>query len=90
MTLPPRSIRIASDRGGTFTDITASWPTGNGDERKEVILKLLSVHDHYPDASREGVRRVLEMATGESYPRDSLLPVDKIASIRLSTTVATK
>lgn len=28
---------------------------------------------------------VLEIATGESYPRDSLIPVDKIDSIRLST-----
>lgn len=102
--LADHSIRIACDRGGTFTDVHASWvPTtsdeggeggeGNGDaapQRKEITLKLLSVHDHYPDAPREGVRRVLELITGEEYPRDALLPVDKIASIRLSTTVATK
>lgn len=102
--LANHSIRIASDRGGTFTDVHASWiPVGsdgnggeggeNGDsapQRKEITLKLLSVHDHYPDAPREGVRRVLELITGEEYPRDALLPVDKIASIRLSTTVATK
>lgn len=47
------------------------------------------MHDAYPDAPREGVRMVLEHVTGESIPRDQLLPVDLIASIRLSTTVAT-
>ncbi|ORY72599.1 5-oxoprolinase [Leucosporidium creatinivorum] len=90
------SIKISVDRGGSFTDVHASWPAGSdgeqgegGAELKEVIVKLLSVHDHYPDAPREGVRRVLEIATGEEFPRDSQLPVDKIASIRLSTTVAT-
>lgn len=48
------------------------------------------MHDSYPDAPREGVRRVLSAVTGKDFPRDELLPVDLIDSIRLSTTVATK
>ncbi|GAA5848487.1 hypothetical protein JCM8547_004528 [Rhodosporidiobolus lusitaniae] len=88
--LPDRSIEIAVDRGGTFTDVHASWPVEGQDERKEIILKLLSSDPgHYEDAPREGVRRVLEIATGETYKREDKLPVDKIDSIRLSTTVAT-
>lgn len=35
------------------------------------------------------MRRILELVTGQHYPRDALLPVEKIDSIRLSTTVAT-
>ncbi|SCV69133.1 BQ2448_2153 [Microbotryum intermedium] len=90
--LPGRSIKISVDRGGTFTDVHASWPTpsSSSSERTEVILKLLSSDPtHYSDAPREGVRRILQLATGRTYSRDELLPVDKIDSIRLSTTVAT-
>ncbi|GAA5830228.1 hypothetical protein JCM11251_001276 [Rhodosporidiobolus azoricus] len=88
--LPDRSVKIAVDRGGTFTDVHASWPVEGQDERKEIILKLLSSDPgHYEDAPREGVRRVLELATGNTYKREDRLPVDKIDSIRLSTTVAT-
>ena len=92
--VPDRSIAISVDRGGTFTDVHASWPAagdgGSDTRRDETILKLLSVDSHYDDAPREGIRRVLEHVTGDTIPRDKLLPVDKIASIRLSTTVATK
>lgn len=88
--LPDRSIRISCDRGGTFSDVHASWPVPGQKERKEIILKLLSSDPgHYEDAPREGVRRVLEIATGNKYRREDRLPVDKIDSIRLSTTVAT-
>ncbi|GAA6004515.1 hypothetical protein JCM10207_000913 [Rhodosporidiobolus poonsookiae] len=88
--LPDKSIKIAVDRGGTFTDVHASWPVDGQDDRKEIILKLLSSDPgHYEDAPREGVRRVLELATGQEYKREDRLPVDKIDSIRLSTTVAT-
>lgn len=91
MQLPDRSIKISVDRGGTFTDVHASWPRSGGSrEREERILKLLSVDEaNYKDAPREGVRRVLELATGKSYSRIEKLPVEKIDSIRLSTTVAT-
>ncbi|GAA5968138.1 hypothetical protein JCM11641_003745 [Rhodosporidiobolus odoratus] len=88
--LPDRSIKIAVDRGGTFTDVHASWPVDGQEERKEIILKLLSSDPgHYEDAPREGVRRVVELATGNTYKRQDRLPVDKIGQIRLSTTVAT-
>ncbi|KAI5481244.1 5-oxoprolinase [Pseudohyphozyma bogoriensis] len=89
--VPDHSIKISVDRGGTFTDIHASWPCEEEEGGvKEVILKLLSSDPgHYEDAPREGVRRVLEMATGDTHPRDEKLPVNAIASIRLSTTVAT-
>lgn len=83
-------IIVNTFRGGTFTDVFASWPVPGQAHRHEVVLKLLSTDtSHYVDAPREGVRRVLELATGESHPRHSLLPINKIASIRLSTTVAT-
>ncbi|BGP37830.1 hypothetical protein JCM10449v2_001752 [Rhodotorula kratochvilovae] len=88
--IPDRSIKIAVDRGGTFADIYASWPVEGLADRKEIVLKLLSSDPgHYEDAPREGVRRVLELATGNTYKREDRLPVDKIDSIRLSTTVAT-
>ncbi|KAH8803506.1 5-oxoprolinase [Xylogone sp. PMI_703] len=78
-------LRISIDRGGTFTDVYAFVP-GRGD----IILKLLSVDPaNYSDAPTEGIRRVLEMATGESLPRGHLLDLSKIESIRMGTTVAT-
>lgn len=46
-----------------------------------------AIADEHTDV--EGVRRVLEIATGSTYKREDRLPVDKIDSIRLSTTVAT-
>ncbi|KAL8283634.1 hypothetical protein RQP46_005429 [Phenoliferia psychrophenolica] len=36
-----RSIKVAVDRGGTFTDVHASWPV-EGEPDREIILKLLS------------------------------------------------
>ena len=78
-------IKISVDRGGTFTDVHASIPG-----REDVILKLLSVDpSNYPDAPTEGVRRVLELATGQSHPRGELLDLFHIKSIRMGTTVAT-
>ena len=54
----PRSdekFRFAIDRGGTFTDVYAECPGG-----KVIVMKLLSVDPAYPDAPREGIRRILE------------------------------
>ncbi|GHJ88736.1 hypothetical protein NliqN6_5138 [Naganishia liquefaciens] len=91
--VPDHSIRISIDRGGTFTDVFASYPadeSAGGGERREIITKLLSVDPtNYKDAPTEGIRRILEMVTGDKVDRKSLLPTDKIEFVRLSTTVAT-
>ncbi|RDX50719.1 5-oxoprolinase [Lentinus brumalis] len=90
-TIPDRSIRICADRGGTFCDVHASFPDPeNPQERKEIVVKLLSQDPgNYSDAPTEGIRRVLEIVMGEKIPRGSILSTDKIEYIRLSTTVAT-
>lgn len=54
------------------------------------MLKLLSEDPaNYPDAPREGIRRILEEVTGRQHPRDRPLDTSRIASIRMGTTVAT-
>ncbi|KAA1077560.1 hypothetical protein PGT21_011836 [Puccinia graminis f. sp. tritici] len=91
------SIQISIDRGGTFTDVHASWPTTtttnnnnkNNNKRLEWVTKLLSQDSGYQDAPREGIRRVLEHVLKQPIPRDQKLNTDKIDYIRLSTTVAT-
>lgn len=40
-------------------------------------------------APREGIRKILEIATGRPHPRSELVPTDRIESIRMGTTVAT-
>ncbi|KAF8338535.1 5-oxoprolinase [Amanita rubescens] len=89
--IPDRSIRISADRGGTFCDVFASYPDPDDPTKiKETVVKLLSQDPaNYRDAPTEGIRRILEIATGESIPSGSVLPTDKIDYIRLSTTVAT-
>ncbi|OCH85181.1 5-oxoprolinase [Obba rivulosa] len=89
--IPDRSIRICADRGGTFCDVHASYPDpANPKQRKDIVVKLLSQDPgNYKDAPTEGIRRVLEIATGEQIPRGEILNTDKIDYIRLSTTVAT-
>lgn len=81
-----KGLRICIDRGGTFTDCIAFAPG-----RKEpIVLKLLSVDSkNYPDAPREGIRRILEHALGKRIPRDELLDASAIEWIRMGTTVAT-
>lgn len=78
-------ITISIDRGGTFTDVHAIVPG-----RSDIILKLLSVDpSHYQDAPTEGIRQILELATGESHPRGQPLKLDRIGCLRMGTTVAT-
>lgn len=78
-------LTISIDRGGTFTDVHAIVPG-----RPDIILKLLSVDPgHYQDAPTEGIRQILELATGESHPRGQPLKMDRIGSLRMGTTVAT-
>ncbi|KAH7140192.1 hydantoinase B/oxoprolinase [Dactylonectria estremocensis] len=85
--LPERTpgIRISIDRGGTFTDCVATVPS-----RDDILIKLLSVDpNNYPDAPVEAIRRVLEAATGRSYPRGEKISLKGVESIRMGTTVAT-
>lgn len=67
------------DRGGTFTDVVARAPDG-----RIVSSKLLSDNpEQYADATVEGIRRMLDL-----NPSDPL-PAEKVASVKLGTTVAT-
>ncbi|KAL2817015.1 putative 5-oxoprolinase [Aspergillus cavernicola] len=86
MTIATSRIRIAIDRGGTFTDAWAWIPTTN----KEIVLKVLSqCPDEYDDAPTECIRQILEIATNDKIPRGSPLDLAKVESIRMGTTVAT-
>lgn len=85
----PSGFAFSIDRGGTFTDVYAEWADASGTAHTRV-LKLLSVDPaNYPDAPREGIRRVLEAETGVPHPRGAPLDTSRIASIRMGTTVAT-
>ncbi|KAL3135323.1 hypothetical protein ABBQ32_007517 [Trebouxia sp. C0010 RCD-2024] len=87
--MPDRDLRFSIDRGGTFTDVFVEAPDGKGGS-KQTALKLLSVDpDNYPDAPREGIRRILEQLTGKKHPRNEKLDTSRISSIRMGTTVAT-
>ncbi|DBA91131.1 hypothetical protein WJX77_000744 [Trebouxia sp. C0004] len=87
--MPGRDLRFSIDRGGTFTDVFVEAPRSDGSS-KQTALKLLSVDpQNYPDAPREGIRRILEQLTGKKHPRDEKLDTSRISSIRMGTTVAT-
>ncbi|KAF8632122.1 hypothetical protein AX15_002022 [Amanita polypyramis BW_CC] len=93
--IPHSSIRISADRGGTFCDVFASYPDPNDPSRiKETVVKLLSQDPaNYKDAPTEGIRRVLELATGERIPRGTVLPTDKLgapSSLSLSLSIVPK
>ncbi|KAI5479281.1 5-oxoprolinase (ATP-hydrolyzing) [Pseudohyphozyma bogoriensis] len=83
---PPRDrVRIAIDRGGTFTDCL-----GISDSKGNVLIKLLSVDPaNYSDAPTEGIRRILEWFLDEKLPRSDLIDTSCIEWIRMGTTVAT-
>ena len=67
------------DRGGTFTDLVGRAPDGGF-----TTLKLLSENPgRYADAAVEGIRTLLGLAPGEP------LDPDRIAEVRMGTTVAT-
>lgn len=79
-----RGIRIAIDRGGTFTDCVGE---NNG---QEIVIKLLSEDPaNYKDAPLEGIRRIMSHFLGSDIPRGEALDTSKIDSIRMGTTVAT-
>ncbi len=67
------------DRGGTFTDVVARSPEG-----RLITKKLLSeAPEHYDDAALQAIREFLGVA------KRDVIPADRIASIRMGTTVAT-
>lgn len=79
-----RGIRIAIDRGGTFTDCVGNL--GGSD----VVIKLLSEDPaNYDDAPLEGIRRIMSQLLGREIPRGEPLDTSRIESIRMGTTVAT-
>lgn len=81
-----RVFEFSIDRGGTFTDVYATIKATG----KSRLLKLLSDDPaNYPDAPREGIRKILEEETGIPHPRDDPLDTSRIANIRMGTTVAT-
>ncbi|MDI1489919.1 MAG: hypothetical protein OHK93_001118 [Ramalina farinacea] len=81
-------IRIAIDRGGTFTDCVGN--SGSGKMEDDIVIKLLSEDPaNYEDAPQEGIRRLLSKFTGKEVPRGQPLDTTQIESIRMGTTVAT-
>ncbi|KAK3325202.1 Hydantoinase B/oxoprolinase-domain-containing protein [Apodospora peruviana] len=79
-----RGIRIAIDRGGTFTDCVGNF---NGED---VVIKLLSEDPaNYSDAPLEGIRRIMSHFLKREIPRGEALDTAQIDSIRMGTTVAT-
>jgi 5-oxoprolinase (ATP-hydrolysing) len=66
------------DRGGTFTDVIGRDGAG-----AIHTLKLLSASEAYEDAAVEGMRRLLGAAPGAPFP------ADRVAAIKMGTTVAT-
>ena len=67
------------DRGGTFTDIIGRNPAG-----KILTHKLLSENSRqYPDAAIQGIRDLLCLQDSDT------IPIHKIDSIKMGTTVAT-
>ncbi len=66
------------DRGGTFTDIVALQPDG-----EITTHKLLSESPDYRDAAIQGIRDLLRVPAGAD------LPVERIAAVKMGTTVAT-
>ena len=67
------------DRGGTFTDVVARRPDGT-----LAVHKLLSENPGaYDDPAVAGIRHLLGIAPGQQ------IPAERIAVVRLGTTVAT-
>lgn len=77
---PENTWQFWIDRGGTFTDIVAKPP----DAAALVTCKLLSENpDRYPDAALHGIRTILGLENTEPFP------TDRIAAVKMGTTVAT-
>ncbi|WFD18100.1 5-oxoprolinase (ATP-hydrolyzing) [Malassezia caprae] len=80
----PLGLQIAIDCLGRVPS------TGPGVPPRDIVIKLLSRDpNNYADAPTEGIRRILEQATGRTIPRSQKISTEDIEYIRLSTTVAT-
>ncbi|KAM5341183.1 hypothetical protein ACJ41O_015292 [Fusarium nematophilum] len=78
-------VRVAIDRGGTFTDVIVLYADG-----RERAFKLLSRDpSNYKDAPIEALRRILEEVNGQAIPKGTPLNLTSIESLRMGTTVAT-
>ncbi len=67
------------DRGGTFTDVVARRPDG-----RLLTKKLLSENpERYRDAALQAIREFLDV------PGSAPIPAEKIAAVKMGTTVAT-
>ncbi|MEA2028539.1 MAG: hydantoinase/oxoprolinase N-terminal domain-containing protein, partial [Campylobacterota bacterium] len=76
-------VSFSIDRGGTFTDVYATY------NNQVTIEKLLSVdQQNYPDAPVEGIRRILERILDKPIQYGEIDP-SHIKQIRMGTTVAT-
>ncbi|MCH7732682.1 MAG: hydantoinase B/oxoprolinase family protein [Candidatus Marinimicrobia bacterium] len=70
--------KFSIDRGGTFTDVIGIDP-----KDRLHTLKLLSESPFYDDPAIEGMRRMLNLSSRVSIPEN------RVARIRMGTTVAT-
>ncbi|EPB92360.1 5-oxoprolinase (ATP-hydrolysing) [Mucor circinelloides 1006PhL] len=92
MSLPTTTapLTICIDRGGTFTDCIGFVGKPGDENYQEYVVKLLSEDpSNYKDAPTEGIRRIVELATGKKHPRSEPVPTTNIESVRMGTTVAT-
>ena len=84
-TMTEPGLLFAVDRGGTFTDVYGEDPASG----QVYTEKLLSEDPaNYPDAPREGIRRIMERIQGRTIPAHDFSS-QGIAAIRMGTTVAT-
>ncbi|KAI9020814.1 Hydantoinase B/oxoprolinase-domain-containing protein [Phycomyces nitens] len=83
-------LTICIDRGGTFTDCIGFVGRPGEAGYREFVVKLLSEDpSNYKDAPTEGIRRIVQLATGQKIPRSQPVPTQSIESVRMGTTVAT-
>ena len=85
-----KEFSFSIDKGGTFTDIYCEIFDKTTGTTTYDIHKLLSVDPlNYKDASREGIRRLLEKHLKQPFDASKPIDTSSIKSIRIGTTVAT-
>jgi 5-oxoprolinase (ATP-hydrolysing) len=77
-----KPLTICIDRGGTFTDCIGFIGKPGDKDYNEFVVKLLSEDpSNYKDAPTEGIRRIVEAATGEKHPRNEPVPTNNIGNV---------